>query len=134
MSTRHRVRHRNLGRGSGHSKAVMRNLVCELIAHERIVTTEAKARAMRPIAEKMVTKAKRGLSASGNQVHAYRMLMARLGHNRPAVEKLFSRLAPRYQTRDGGYTRMIKLGPRKVDSAAMALVEFVDSGLEPDSV
>jgi len=132
MSTRHRVRHRNLGRGSDHSKAIMRSLVCELITHERIITTEAKARAMRPVAEKMVTKAKRGLTANGNRVHAYRLLMARLGQNRPAVERLFSRLAPRYRTREGGYTRMIKLGPRKVDSAPIALVEFVDIGLDPD--
>ncbi len=132
MSTRHRVRHRNLGRGSDHSKAIMRSLVCELITHERIITTEAKARALRPIAEKMVTKAKRGLAVDGNRVHAYRLLMARLGHNRSVVEKLFARLAPRYQTRPGGYTRMIKLGPRKVDAADMAVIEFVDASLGPD--
>lgn len=136
MSTRHRVRHRTLGREPGHSKAIMRNLVCELIAHERIVTTEARARAMRPVAEKMVTKAKRGLAPNGNQVHAYRLLMARLAHNRPAVERLFSTLAPRYQERPGGYTRMIKLGRRSMDSASMALVEFVDAPLtaDPDDV
>lgn len=133
MSTRHKIRHTRLGRTPGHSKAILRNLVCDLIAYERIVTTEAKARILRPAVEKMVTKAKRGLGQeaagkAGARVHAYRLLMTRLGHNRPAVERLFSTLAPRYQTRAGGYTRMIKLGPRKIDSAAMAVVEFVDKG------
>ena len=78
MSTRHRVRHTRLGKASGHSKANLRNLVNQLIEHERIVTTEARGRAMRREAERMVTKAKRGLAAGGNRVHAYRLLMSRL--------------------------------------------------------
>lgn len=138
MSTRHRVRHTNLGRSPAHGKAILRNLMCDLIAHERIVTTEAKARVLRPAVEKMVTRAKRGLAReaagqSGARVHAYRLLMARLAHNRPAVERLFSTLGPRYEARNGGYTRMIKLGPRQADAAPMALVEFVDRSRERDT-
>ncbi|MXZ24637.1 MAG: 50S ribosomal protein L17 [Caldilineaceae bacterium SB0666_bin_21] len=129
MSTRHRVRHTRLGKASGHSKANLRNLVNQLIEHERIVTTEARGRVMRREAERMVTKAKRGLATGGNRVHAYRLLMSRLNQNRASVERLFETLAPRYAERNGGYTRMIKLGARKVDSAPMVLVEFVDSPL-----
>lgn len=129
MSTRHRIRHTRLGKAPGHSKANLRNLVNQLIEHERIVTTEARGRVMRREAERMVTKAKRGLAAGGNRVHAYRLLMSRLNQNRASVERLFETLAPRYAERNGGYTRMIKLGARKVDSAPMVLVEFVDSPL-----
>lgn len=128
MSTRHRVRHTRLGKASGHSKANLCNLVNQLIKHERIVTTEARGRVMRREAERMVTKAKRGLAAGGNRVHAYRLLMSRL-NQRASVERLFETLAPRYAERNGGYTRMIKLGARKVDSAPMVLVEFVDAPL-----
>lgn len=127
MSTRHRIRHTRLG--PGHGKANLRNLVNQLIAHERIITTEARGRVMRREAERMVTKAKRGLAAGGNRVHAYRLLMSRLNQNRASVERLFDTLAPRYADRPGGYTRMIKLGARKVDSAPMVLVEFVDAPL-----
>ncbi len=131
MSTRHRVKHTRLGRNPGQNKSLLRNLVCSLFEHERIITTEAKARVLRPAAERLITQAKRGLAreaggVQGARVHAYRMLMARLSHNRPVVERLFADLAPRYGTREGGYTRMIKLGPRKIDSARMAVVELVD--------
>lgn len=131
MSTRHRIRHKRLGVDSGHSKSILRNLICSLVEHERIITTEAKARVLRPAAERMITLAKRGISRensgeSGARVHAYRLLMSRLAHNRPAVETIVGNLAPRFEDRDGGYTRMIKLGHRKIDSARMAVVEFVD--------
>lgn len=131
MSTRHRVRHTRLGRNHGQNNAILRSLVCSLIEHERIITTEARARVLRPAAERMITHAKRGLAREakgtmGAKVHSYRLLLSRLAHNRPAVERLFAELAPRYESRNGGYTRMIKLGPRKNDSARMAVVEFVD--------
>ncbi len=139
MSTRHRVKHTRLGRTPGQSKSMLRNLVCSLFEHERIITTEAKARVLRPAAERMITQAKRGIAreargTQGARVHAYRLLMARLAHNRPVVERLFGELAPRYESRDGGYTRMIKLGARKIDSARMAVVELVDIPTEGQGV
>lgn len=131
MSTRHRVKHTRLGRNHGQNNSILRSLICSLIEHERIITTEAKARVLRPAAERMITQAKRGIAREdsgtmGAKVHSYRLLMSRLAHNRAVVERLFSDLAPRYETRNGGYTRMIKLGPRKIDSARMAVVELVD--------
>ncbi len=133
MSTRHRVKHTRLGRNPGQNISMLRNLICSLIEHERIITTEARARVLRPAAERMITQAKRGIAReaqgrNGAKVHSYRLLMAKLGHNRPTVERLFSHLAPRFESRNGGYTRMIKLGPRKIDSARMAVVELVEIG------
>lgn len=124
---RHKVAGKHLGRSSGHRKALRRNLISDLVRHERITTTEAKARAIRAEAEKMITIAKRSLAHQdpARAVHGRRLLMARL-NNRDAVTKIFNELAPRYQDRPGGYTRMYKLGMRKGDAAPMALLEMVD--------
>lgn len=116
---RHRKAGRKLGRSSGHRKALYRNLITELLRHERIKTTEAKARAVRPLAEKMITLGKRG------DLHSRRLAAARLNDPR-MVKKLFEDLAPRYQDRPGGYTRLYKLGPRQGDGAHMALIELVE--------
>ncbi|HIC93538.1 MAG TPA: 50S ribosomal protein L17 [Anaerolineae bacterium] len=116
---RHRKAGRKLGRSSGHRKALYRNLITELFRHERIKTTEAKARAIRPLAEKLITLGKRG------DLHARRLAAARL--NDPlVVKKLFDELAPRYENRPGGYTRILKLGRRRGDGAEMAIIELVE--------
>ena len=116
---RHRKAGRKLGRSSGHRKALYRNLIIELFRHERIKTTEAKAKAIRPLAEKLITLGKRG------DLHARRLAAARL--NDPfAVKKLFDELAPRYEDRPGGYTRILKLGRRQGDGAEMAIIELVE--------
>lgn len=120
---RHRKRGRRLGRDTGHRRALYRNLTKELFDHEVIHTTLAKAKAVRPEAEKLITLAKRGLT--GNRVHAQRLAMARLG-DRAIVKKLFDELAPRYQNRPGGYIRITKLGPRQGDGAEMAQLELVE--------
>lgn len=123
---RHQVAGRKLGRPSDQRMALRRSLMTELLRHERIQTTEAKARAIRGDAEKLITLAKRGLRAGDSQaVHARRLAAARL--NDPAVvKKLFDEIAPRYQERPGGYTRMYKLGFRQGDAAEMVLLELVE--------
>lgn len=123
---RHRVYGRTLGRPSDQRKALRRNLMTELFEHERIRTTEAKARSVRSEAERLITLAKRGLrEGNARQVHARRLAAARL--NGPeAVRKLFDEIAPRYAERKGGYTRLLKLGPRLGDAAPMALLELVE--------
>ena len=122
---RHRISGRILGRDAGHRKALFRNLVRELYLHERITTTEAKARAIRSDAEKLITKAKRGLAEGGNRVHAQRLVNAYL-NDKDVSQKLFNELAPRYTNRPGGYTRIIKLGKRQGDAADMAIIELVE--------
>jgi large subunit ribosomal protein L17 len=164
---RHRVAGKKLNRSSGHRRALLRNLVSELIRHERIKTTEAKARAVRPMAERLVTKARkaqaervvelarkrdvRRLSAWFNArraeqlielveqgdeeglekmaqelaLHARRQVLAALT-DKELVQKLVEEIAPRYIERPGGYTRIIKLGPRKGDAAPMAILELVE--------
>ena len=124
---RHRVASKHLGRDRDHRKALRRNLINALFQHERIRTTEAKARFIRAEAEKMITIAKRALASGDNarQVHARRVLLARL-NNKATVAKVFDELAPRYEERPGGYTRTYKLGMRKGDAARMALIELVD--------
>ena len=122
---RHQIAGRTLGRDSGHRKALFRNLIKELYRHERIVTTEAKARAIRSDAEKLITKAKRGLAEGGNRVHAQRQVVAYL-NDKTIAKKVFDELAPRYEERPGGYTRMIKLGKRRGDAADMVILELVD--------
>jgi large subunit ribosomal protein L17 len=121
---RHRRKTIKLGRTAEHRNALLANQTCSLIEHGRIKTTLAKARAVRPLAEKMVTLAKRG------GLHARRRALALLHNNSTrtvkAVGKLFSEIAPRSADRNGGYTRVIKLGPRPSDSAQMALIEWVD--------
>lgn len=102
---------------------MFRNLTKELFDHEVIHTTEAKAKSVRPLAEKLITLAKHGQQE--NRVHAQRLAMARL--NDPAiVKKLFNELAPRYATRPGGYVRLTKLGPRKGDGAEMVQIELME--------
>jgi large subunit ribosomal protein L17 len=122
---RHQVLGRQLGRDSAQRKALFRNLVCALYHHERIETTEAKARAIRGEAEKLITKAKRGVADGGNRLHAQRQLVAAL-NDKTIVKKVFDEFAPRYAARNGGYTRMIKLGKRQGDAADMVILELVD--------
>lgn len=127
---RHRVAGRRLSRDMGHRIALRRNLMVELYEHEEILTTEAKARAIRSEAEKLITKAKRALATEDTNrgVHARRIILARLGNNRTAMEKVFAELAPRYQERPGGYTRMFKVGPRAGDNAPMVLLQLLPAG------
>ena len=118
------MRHQNqtvkLGRSQAHRDSLLANQVCSLIIHQRIRTTLAKAKATRPLAEKMVTLGKKGT------LHARRTATAYL-HQEAAVKKLFEEIAPRSASRAGGYTRITKLGPRKSDSAPMAVLEWVDT-------
>jgi large subunit ribosomal protein L17 len=126
---RHRVAGHRLNRSRGHRTALRRTLVTELFRHERIRTTEAKARAIRSQAEKLITLAKRGLVAEATTpergVHARRLATGRL-NDPEIVKKLFNEIAPRYAERPGGYTRIVKLGPRKGDAAQMAVIELVE--------
>lgn len=132
---RHRVAGKKLNRSSGHRRALFRNLVSALIYHGRIETTEAKAEAIRPHVEKLITLAKRGIAADNPAygVHARRLAAARInrwvqtpdGERVDLVKKLFDEIAPRYKDRPGGYTRIVKLGPRKGDGAPMAVIELV---------
>jgi len=116
---RHQKKTVKLGRTAEHRKALLANQVCSLIEHQRIKTTLAKAKAARPLAEKMVTLGKNG------SLHARRTALAVL-RQKDAVKKLFEDIAPRSATRNGGYTRIIKLGQRKSDAAAVAFLEWVD--------
>jgi large subunit ribosomal protein L17 len=109
---------RRFGGDAAHQKAMMGNLVASLIAAEGLVTTEAKAKALRPIAEKMITKAKKG------GVHQQRQVVAFI-RDKDMAHKLFAEIAPRYTERPGGYLRILKLGPRHGDNAPMARIEFV---------
>jgi large subunit ribosomal protein L17 len=117
---RHQKKTLKLGRTAEHRKALLANQVCSLIEHERIKTTLAKAKAVRPLAEKMVTLGKNG------SLHARRTAFAVL-RQKNAVKKLFDNIAPRSSSRNGGYTRIIRLGQRKSDSAAIAFIEWVDA-------
>ena len=116
---RHRMSGRKLNRTSQHRQMLFRNMSQALIKHEQIVTTLAKARELRPVVERLITLGKRG------DLHARRLAFARLRDN-DMVSKLFDALAERYADRQGGYTRIIKAGYRYGDSAAMAVIEFVD--------
>jgi large subunit ribosomal protein L17 len=118
---RHQKKTIKLGRTAGHRKALLTNQVCSLIEHQRIQTTLAKAKAVRPLAEKMVTLGKNG------SIHARRTALAVL-RQKDAVKKLFDDIAQRSAERSGGYTRIIRLGRRKSDSAPMAFIEWVDAG------
>nr|MBA2566239.1 50S ribosomal protein L17 [Thermoleophilaceae bacterium] len=102
-----------------HRKALFMNLSREVLNHERIKTTEAKAKAVKPEVEKLITLAKRG------DLHARRQAMARLGQDKFVVYKLFEEIAPRYSERPGGYTRILKLGPRRSDATEMVFLELV---------
>ncbi len=116
---RHQRAGRKLGRDSAHRKALHANLASALIEHGRIKTTEAKAKEVRPIAERMITLGKRG------DLHAHRQAVAYL-RSKSVAHKLFSDVAPRFAERPGGYTRVVKLGPRPGDAAPMAYLELVD--------
>jgi large subunit ribosomal protein L17 len=122
---RHRVAGRRLGRSTGHRRALFRNLSTELFRHERIKTTEAKAKAVRGQAEKLITVAKRGHAEGGNPLFARRRLAAAL--NDPLIaKKVFDEYAERYESRPGGYTRILRLGPRRGDGADMVYLELVE--------
>jgi large subunit ribosomal protein L17 len=116
---RHAKQKGKLSRDPAHRKALMMNLSREVIDHERIQTTEAKAKAVKPELERLITLGKRG------DQHARRLAMARLGQDKFIVYKLFEEIAPRYADRQGGYTRILKLGPRRSDSTEMVLLELV---------
>ena len=122
---RHRKNTVHLGRDIDHRKALFKNLVTELVRHGQIETTEAKAKALRPRAERLITIAKRGRSGRISEVHAKRLIRARL--NDPTlVNVVYDELAARFQDRPGGYTRIIKTGFRQGDAARMAIIEFVE--------
>ena len=116
---RHQKNRHKLSRDSAHRKALLMNLSKELIDHERIETTTAKAKAVKPEVERLITLAKRG------DLHARRQALSALGQDKFMVYKLFEEIAPRYVERPGGYTRILKLGPRKSDATEMALLELV---------
>jgi len=116
---RHGKQRNKLSRDSAHRRSLMRNLSRELIQHERIKTSQAKAKAVKPEVEKLITLAKRG------GLHARRQALSELGQDRFVVHKLFEEIAPRYSERPGGYTRIVKLGPRRSDSTEMVFLELV---------
>jgi large subunit ribosomal protein L17 len=116
---RHRRKRGKLSRDAAHRKSLLQNLSKQLIEHERIQTSQAKAKAVKPEVEKMITLAKRG------DLHARRQLLARLGQDKFAVHRLVEEIAPRYSERPGGYTRITKLGPRRSDSTEMVYLELV---------
>jgi large subunit ribosomal protein L17 len=116
---RHRRAGKKLGRDSAHRKALYSNLAGALIEHGRIKTTEAKAKAVKPFAEQMITLGKRG------DLHARRLALAEL-RSQDVVHQLFAEVAPRFADRAGGYTRIVKLGPRNGDAAEMVYLELVD--------
>jgi large subunit ribosomal protein L17 len=116
---RHRRNRHKLSRDTAHRKALLRNLCRQVIEHERIRTSQAKAKAVKPEVEKLITLAKQG------DLHARRRALASLNNDKFIVHKLFEEIAPRYEERSGGYTRIIKLGPRRSDSTEMVLLELV---------
>jgi len=116
---RHRRTGRKLGRNASHRKAMFRNMVTEFLDKERIITTVAKAKELRPFAEKMISLGKR------ENLHSRRRALSII-RRKSVVHKLFDSLAPRYADRDGGYTRIIRLGFRKGDNAERAIIELVD--------
>ena len=122
---RHQKKTVKLGRTAEHRKALLANQVCSLIEHQRIKTTLAKAKAVRPLAEKMVTLGKKG------SIHARRTALAVL-RQKKAVKKLFDDIAPRSADRNGGYTRIVRLGVRKSDAAPVAFLEWVDAPVVVD--
>ena len=107
-----------LGGSPSHQRKILANMAASLIAEERITTTETRAKVLRPYVEKMITKARRG------DLHARRLVLRKIQNN-DVVTKLFDEVAPRYEDRDGGYTRIVKLGPRRGDGTEMAIIEFV---------
>jgi large subunit ribosomal protein L17 len=117
---RHQKTRHKLSRSASHRKALLANLCVEVIDHERIKTTQAKAKAFKPEVEKLITLAKRG------DLHARRQAISTLQHpDKGVIYKLFDEIAPRYSAREGGYTRILKLGPRSSDSTEMVYLELV---------
>lgn len=121
---RHRKKTVKLGRKTSHREAMMANMVCSLIQEKRITTTLPKARAIKPLAEKMVTLGKRG------DLHARRQAISKL-RSKESVHQLFSEIAPAFAEREGGYTRILKLGTRPSDASEMAIIEWVDVTVAP---
>ena len=130
---RHNLAYRKLGRVSEHRTALLRNQAMALIRHERIETTMPKAKELRPFVERLITIAKRGVAAgeaNGSSLHARRLVLAELP-DKDVVGKLFESIAPRYAERPGGYTRILRVGYRRGDSAEVAQVELVGSEYNP---
>ena len=130
---RHRVAHRKLGRVTEHRIAMLRNQATDLLRHEHLTTTVPKAKELRPFVERIITVAKRGLAGgepNGRVLTARRLVMRDL-QDREVVTKLFDAIAPRFAARPGGYTRLLRIGFRKGDSAEMAQVELVGSEYDP---
>ena len=123
---RHQVSGYRLGRTTGARLALRRNLIKQFFTHERIQTTRAKAAAIRGEAERLITIARNSAEASdAEKVHARRLVISKLGDNQ-VIARLFDEIAPRFANRNGGYTRMLKLGPRLGDSAEMVILELVE--------
>src|SRR5438552_9731372 len=138
---RHRVAHRKLGRVTEHRIAMLRNQATNLLRHEHLTTTVPRAKELRPFVERIITIAKRGVahqaegpgakqSADGKALHARRLVMHDL-QDRDVVTKLFDTIAPRFAARPGGYTRLLRLGYRKGDSAEVAQIELIGSEFDP---
>lgn len=121
---RHKKAGRRLGRTTSHREAMFRNMVTSLLNHEKITTTDAKAKEIRSVAEKMITLGKRG------DLHSMRLAAAYI-REKSVVTKLFTTIAPRYKDRLGGYTRIIKLGIRQGDAAPVSLIELVEEEMKP---
>ncbi|MFC1926333.1 50S ribosomal protein L17 [Chloroflexota bacterium] len=115
---RHKVAGRKLSRSTGHRVALFRNLVTDLLRYDKVVTTEAKAREIQPLAENMITLGKQG------NLHARRRALSFV-EDKKVVDRIFAEIGPKYAQRQGGYTRLIKLGPRLGDGASMAQLELV---------
>jgi len=130
---RHNLAHRKLGRVTEHRLALLRNQAIALLRHERIETTMPKAKELRPFVERLITLAKRGVAAgdaNGRALHARRLVMAEIP-DKAVVGKLFETLAPRFAERPGGYTRILRVGFRRGDSAEVAQVELIGSEYDP---
>jgi large subunit ribosomal protein L17 len=132
---RHRVAHRKLGRVTEHRISMLRNQATALLKYEHLTTTVPKAKELRPFVERLITVAKRGLAAgeaNGRVLNARRLVMQDL-QDRDVVSKLFETIAPRFAARPGGYTRLMRTGYRKGDSAELALVELIGSEFDPNA-
>jgi large subunit ribosomal protein L17 len=131
---RHRVSHRKLGRVTEHRIAMLRNQAQALLKFERLETTVPRAKELRPFVERLITVAKRGIAggdANGRSLHARRLVLRDI-HDRDVVGKLFDTIAPRFETRPGGYTRILRIGYRRGDSAEVAQIELVGSEYDPN--
>lgn len=127
---KHRVAGRKLGRNTSQRKALWRGLITDLLRHDRISTTDAKARSVRGDAEHLISVAKRSMAADGNPVHA-RRLAARVITDPQVTKRLFDEVAPRFSGRAGGYTRIVKVGQRVGDGAEMVILELVERAEKP---